>query len=75
MEFPGLLPGKKTLYEVPMPAPMTAVGTSGHRNTSEIPFVFPISRLTPWIGNCRGHWEDDTLVVVTKNYRPELASL
>ena len=31
------------------------------------------SNIKAWMGNSVGHWEGDTLVVVTKNVRPEMA--
>ena len=36
---------------------------------------FPDSKLRSWTGASRGHWDDQTLVVKTKNFTSKLASL
>ena len=70
---PRLLAGYDSYYEIVQSRNTVAIATEQIHDVRIIPLdgnPHPPSSVQTWLGDSRGHWEGDTLVVDTTNYKP-----
>ena len=70
---PRLLAGYDSYYQIVQSRNSVAIATEQIHDVRIIPLdgnPHPPSTVQTWLGDSRGHWEGDTLVVDTTNYKP-----
>jgi hypothetical protein len=70
---PSLVAGYQSGYQIVQNSTSVVVATEMIHDARVIPLdggPHPPSTVRQWLGVSRGHWEGDTLVVETKNYKP-----
>ena len=70
---PSLMAGYQSGYQIVQNANSVVVVTEMIHDARVIPLdgsPHPPSAVRQWLGDSRGHWEGDTLVVDTTNYKP-----
>jgi hypothetical protein len=71
---PSLVAGYQSGYEIAQTPGSVAIMTEMIHDTRVIPLdgrPHLASAVRQWLGDSRGHWEGDTLVVETRNYKPK----
>jgi hypothetical protein len=70
---PRLLAGYDSYYEIVQSKNSVAIAVEQIHDARIIPLdgnPHPPSTVRTWLGDSRGHWEGDTLVIDTTNYKP-----
>ncbi len=70
---PRLLAGYDSYYQIVQSRNSVAIATEQIHDVRIVPLdgnPHPPSTVQNWLGDSRGHWEGDTLVVDTTNYKP-----
>lgn len=70
---PQLIAGYQSYYQIVQTSTAVVIMTEMIHDARVIPLdgrPHPTSEIRQWLGDSRGHWEGDTLVIDTTNYKP-----